>query len=944
MPQADYKRKRSYQVIAPFLSSQEPNDDGEWKGWCPLHEDDNPSASFNFDKNVWVCFAGCGGGSLTDLATRIVADRESTGQSSSAYEDDDKVIDLQAQRARRRKKSGEVATDASVTGWHQALLSNKKMLNRLMKRRGLTLDTIKQFEIGWDRRMERYTIPVRDADETLLNVRKYQMDAPPSRKMLNVDGMGRARLFPLSELEHEQTLLITAGELDALLAIQEGFPAVTGTGGESTWKSEWSASFAGKIVYITYDNDPTGEAGARKVAHALLPLAKAVYVVKLPVEGKGDDLTDYFVRDGWTAADFRKLLSETPEWRSSKTPKQNGVIDVDVLESMSGRHARKNLRLTATITGRKNPPFLVPKTVHYECTMDAGPKCAICPMLARNGDHMLDIESKDPMVLQMLGTTDKQVGEMLRGHMNIPKCNRLMIEVQKERAVEELFVRPSVEEMSDETEGDYTNRRIFSVDRHDTLPNQTVRIIGSPLPNPTTQRNEFLAWDIENTDSSLDTFEVNDDVVSVMERFKPDKGQRPLKKMGEIARDLAANVTRIYGRTDMHILYDLAFHSVLNFSFGGKPIDKGWLDVLVLGDTRTGKSEAAQRIIRHYNAGLIKSCESASFAGIVGGLQQFGSGKEQWAVNWGVIPLNDRRLVALDEVAGLTQEQIAQMSSIRSSGIAQLTKIQTEATLARTRLIWLGNPRRGKMSDYTYGVHAIRPLVGNQEDIARFDLAMTVATNDVPPDVINSATHADIEHEYTAEACHTLLMWVWSRKSDQVVWAANAEEAVFNAAIELGQMYVEDPPLIQAANVRMKVARIAVAIAARTFSTDVSCENVVVRASHVQDAVSFINYLYGKRGFGYRDSSLEAIDDYEEAIKAQKEIRKYLKQHPGLSKFLRGMRGSFRRIDMEDMMNVAKEEANAIINKLWKARMVAKQEGEIRISPLLHEILRDVRE
>jgi hypothetical protein len=40
------------------------------------------------------------------------------------------------------------------------------------------------------------------------------------------------------------------------------------------------------------------------------------------------------------------------------------------------------------------------------------------------------------------------------------------------------------------------------------------------------------------------------------------------------------------------------------------------------------------------------------------------------------------------------------------------------------------------------------------------------------------------------------------------------------AANDLGSRYVEDPPLIQAANVREKVARLAVALAARLFSTD----------------------------------------------------------------------------------------------------------------------------
>jgi hypothetical protein len=79
------------------------------------------------------------------------------------------------------------------------------------------------------------------------------------------------------------------------------------------------------------------------------------------------------------------------------------------------------------------------------------------------------------------------------------------------------------------------------------------------------------------------------------------------------------------------------------------------------------------------------------------------------------------------------------MSSVRSSGVAELTKIQQERTWARTRIIWMSNPRDGKMSDKTYGVQQIQPLIGNPEDIARFDLAMSVQAGDVAAEEINKS-------------------------------------------------------------------------------------------------------------------------------------------------------------------------------------------------------------
>jgi DNA replicative helicase MCM subunit Mcm2 (Cdc46/Mcm family) len=90
----------------------------------------------------------------------------------------------------------------------------------------------------------------------------------------------------------------------------------------------------------------------------------------------------------------------------------------------------------------------------------------------------------------------------------------------------------------------------------------------------------------------------------------------------------------------------------LSFDFDGKRIQRGWLELLIIGDTRTGKSEVAVRLCKFFNAGEVVSCEAASFAGIIGGLQQYGGAKE-WSINWGAIPINDRRLVVLDECGGL---------------------------------------------------------------------------------------------------------------------------------------------------------------------------------------------------------------------------------------------------------------------------------------------------
>jgi hypothetical protein len=425
----------------------------------------------------------------------------------------------------------------------------------------------------------------------------------------------------------------------------------------------------------------------------------------------------------------------------------------------------------------------------------------------------------------------------------------------------------------------------------------------------------------------------------LMKKFQPRKGQRPLKKLGEINRELAAHVTRIVGRPEMHALMDLTFHSVLAWKFGGQVVHRGWLESLVVGDTRTGKSEAAERFVRHFGAGEIVGGEAATLAGLVGGLQQLG-GKD-WAVTWGVIPINDRRIVVIDEISGLQPEDIGKMSDVRASGLARLTKVLQEVTFARTRLLWLGNPRSGGMDQFTYGVDALRPLIGNPEDIARFDLAMAVSKSDVAPTEYNKRLDVG-DLRYTAEACHTLLMWVWTRSLDQVVWARGAEDAVYKLALAFGARYVEDPPLVQAANARIKIARVAVALAARTFSTDATHQKIVVTKEHVEDAVKFMDLLYAMPAFGYEERSHERLQDIKDAEENRDEIRRYLLERRGLAKLLRS-NSKFRRQDLEEILNIDREMANGIINKLWEARMIRKEGADNRVEPTLHGLLREVR-
>lgn len=299
-----------HQLLDPYIVS-EPNEDGECKGFCPLHDDEEPSASFNFEKGVWYCFASCDGGRISTLVQRLVRWEEEDFIPKHAA---DLVENGQGpQQPPAKAPSGEtkLPSEAQLSAWTKRLLHDETKIDRLLRHRGLTKDTILRWEIGWSPEKKAYTIPIHDSAGNLVNVRFKRL----GDKVWSIGGHGSGRLYPAEVLDDSSAdfILLTAGELDAILAIQEGFAAVTNTVGEkSRLKDDMLEVFRDRDVAIIYDCDETGRKGARKVARQLAGIARSVKVVDLDLPGKGEDLTDYFVKYEHTADDLRRLIARTP--------------------------------------------------------------------------------------------------------------------------------------------------------------------------------------------------------------------------------------------------------------------------------------------------------------------------------------------------------------------------------------------------------------------------------------------------------------------------------------------------------------------------------------------------------------------------------------------------------------------------------------------------------
>lgn len=211
-------------------------------------------------------------------------------------------------------------SEATVAGWRSALLASPEALRYLIERRGLTLETIERYELGYDRDADAVTFSVRDEDGELVNVKRRFLNSSAQPKSM---GLARpAALYPVRVLAGDpQALVVCEGEVDALLLNQHGISAVTSTAG-THWNPEWDAHVVGRQVAVLYDAGVVSYDNAEARAEGFrLAGARDAWPVDLTLAGfqKGEDVGDWFVKYGRSADELRRYI-----WSSRRWHRRNG--------------------------------------------------------------------------------------------------------------------------------------------------------------------------------------------------------------------------------------------------------------------------------------------------------------------------------------------------------------------------------------------------------------------------------------------------------------------------------------------------------------------------------------------------------------------------------------------------------------------------------------------
>lgn len=588
-------------------------------------------------------------------------------------------------------------------------------------------------------------------------------------------------------------------------------------------------------------------------------------------------------------------------------------------EMLHEQHYNKHIIVKCFVSGKSISPYAVPKTIKIKCAGDRDKKCkgeSQCEYCNRK----VSFEGKYVEMLKFIGVPESYFKNILKSSFKL-SCS-FAFEIIDVQNIERIFVTAPTGKERIRNVGNYVCYNFgLGID-----VNVIYELNGFSTTDPNTQTGTCIFIDSRKLKSDIETFSLKKSRSGLeefqIENVTEDKIYLFLEQLYEY---YARNVTKIYGRFHLHLAVDMAFRSPISFNMGTDKVHKGWTDIMIIGDTRCGKGYVSEKLVEYFNVGETISGDNTSYSGLVGGIDQYDKHR---VISWGKIPINDQGLVVIDEAGEIKPEDWGRLSRVRSEGIAEIVKIQKQITNARTRLIFLANPPLKTISSYSYGIQSLLDVVKAPEDIARFDYVLVVSHDEVSVDDINQQRTEISRPMFSSKLEQDLIMWVWSRKHNQIHFSTKAIDAIYERSKELAKKYSFSIPLIQGENVRIKIAKLAVCFAGRVFSNKNNGETLLVNRVHVDCAFAFFNVIYKLEANGYSDYSIIQREvDRGASPEDLKRVDKYFKSFTNSR--LRLMKSLFQSVtinlrDLVEQVNVSDEIARECISKLNEMKLIVK--------------------
>lgn len=798
-----------------------PSANGEVKVVCPFHDDSDPSMHINTEKSLYNCFVCGAGGTEIDFISKI--EEINMGDAHALH--------------------SEIQT-SPYSDWdliqYPNLISDQMFLQKVYDM-GLSDKTIDVLKLGLEEieghKVLAFPVFFKGA---LVDVRRYNFDksvlpkllANPSSRPKN----GHVIPYDTWVLDDRDTYIME-GEKDMAIARELGLNAITLTGGAKSLPNKFVINaFKNRNIIICYDNDDAGREGSQKLGEFLVPRVASVVTVnigELVSQDKGD-FHDY-IMGGGSLFEFA-MLERKPIEVVKRQSNKKSLSDV-FQHNLIGKQITSDI----TVTGEFADTYSLDTFVEARKdnmgngnakgnTMEVDEVRYWQLDKGNMGDilGLIEIDAKDVNVfnkqLIMLGIPKDEQG--------IEVTTKLPVSVHK------AYVIDSNLYIDDDSRGTTAPIELYSLDQLNV--GETYEIEYKLYPHPT--RNQKLVAIATKSTPIGDNkdFEIDKELMTLY----PVEGslEERVQTLFQSARHYVAK------HMDFNIWFmtDLVFNSVLDFRFIDDEIMRGALDVFILGDTQTGKSETTSKLVELYQFGHFLSLKNATTVGLIGGSNKIDG---NFVNTIGALPRQHKKLVIMEEFSGAKPEFIQSMTDIRSSNVIRIARASGELVApCKLRMITISNPIGSEegfprsLNSFTNAIEPLTGLIRNAEDVIRYDGFTLAPKSEYRKDPFQNQLTGD---KIPREVYQHKSKWVETRKPDNVIFEEGVGSHIWSKSEELNELF-ESNITIFGVTTYQKLARFSVALASLLFNVDESMENIVVTKEIVDYMVAFLikNYTH----------------------------------------------------------------------------------------------------
>ena len=808
----DFDGREETPVCCPF-----PHHVGNDMEYYETH----PSASVNVSKGVFNCLSCGKGASETGfIAQTLGCNYETASRIRAAIE-----------------KAEHIET------WKELAPLPDEIKSKLHSY-GITDDVIEELNIRSDDN-KSISFPV-TLYGALLDVRNYRPGERPKMKSRHNAIAGLILPYDLWRISNkEKWTLLCAGEKDMAVARSHRFNAITLTGGEMTsplLKNE----FKERKIAIVYDNDNAGKEGAQKIAAILKPYAKEIKIVTAFHEickENGEDITDFFTKYAGTREQMVKYIKDTPLYTDAELEQEQErqYPTVTLMEATQPRNANKTLRSNIQVVATEADNYDIANAAIIEKHTDD-------PGHAKGTKKEWYLsETNLKCILYMIGNKfkDEEIKKHIKSFVSMDGEKGVSVKIP---SVERVWRCNVTDLMEGHTKNmvpvEYTAYVIGDYLKSGMKYKATYRLVPHPFDG---HRMVMVIMNVSNSSDTVTNFKINPETIAALDLIKDI--DLPVQEKVEALATTVRALTKFPTNLKLIQAIDLSYNTVLEFNFQNFKEERGYLDTLIITESRVGKSSTSTALHKMYELGVFASLagSSATVAGIIGGSNKVNGTFQTRA---GIIPQNHRGLVILEELAKCNSSMIKELTDVRSSGVVRITRVNSHTELpALVRTIALTNPKTAfgttprEITSYPNGIEIVVDLIQTAEDIARYDLILVL-----PEEPILFDDKWVLPMRLPDIAYKTRIRWIWSRNADQIIIPHDVESYILNKCNDLNSKYNSHIKIF-GTEAWKKVSRLAIAAAGYCVSTDETYENIIVTKEHVDYAVNYYVSIYDNEIF-----------------------------------------------------------------------------------------------